>query len=263
MRRPALDWIEEATHLLHYAPASALALYYIGALPFTLALLWYWLDMSRNAFAHQRVESASFFLALVFLWMKCWQSAFAASLLTELSGAGGMAWGWRRVFRMVLQQSAIQPTAFIVIPMAVLLTLPFARAVGFYQNATLLGTGLESGGEGSIHGLFHRARSLTAHWAREAWSMLAIQLGFGIFVFLNVCVMVITIPQLVKMFLGIESVFSASALAMINSTFFLACALITYLLVDPLLKACYVLRCFYGEALTTGADLRAELRNGG
>ncbi len=258
MRRSALDWIEEATHLLHQAPSSALALYYIGGLPFALALLWYWLDMSRDAFAQQRVESASFFLASLFIWMKCWQSAFAASLLDELSGAASAAWSWRRILRMVLQQSAIQPTAFIVLPVAVLLTLPFARAVGFYQNATVLG----SGEEGSIQGLFHRAQSLTVHWAREAWGMLAIQIGFGVFVFLNVCVTVIAIPQLVKMFLGMESVFTASAMAMLNSTFFLACALITYLLVDPLLKACYVLRCFYGAALTTGADLRAELRNG-
>ena len=91
--------------------------------------------------------------------------------------------------------------------------------------------------------------------------MLAIQIGFRIFVALNVGVMIIVVPQLVKMFLGIESVFTTSSGAMINSTFFLACLLITYLLVDPLLKACYVLRCFYGESLTTGADLRAELRN--
>jgi hypothetical protein len=257
MRRSALDWIEEATHLLHQAPVSALALYYIGALPFTLALLWYWLDMSRDAFAYQRVESESFLIAALFVWMKCWQSAFAASLLAELSGAESPAWDRRKIFRMVLQQSAVQPTAFFVLPIAVLITLPLARAVGFYQNATLLG----SGDEGSIGGLVRRAKSLTAHWPREAWGMLGIQFGFGCFVFLNVCVMVLFVPQLVKMFLGIESVFTTSVLAMLNTTFFLACALITYLLVDPLLKATYVLRCFYGESLTTGADLRAELRH--
>lgn len=257
MRRTALDWIEEATHLLHYAPASTLALYYIGTLPFAFGLLWYWLDMSRDAFAQQRVEAASFFLALVFLWMKCWQSAFAASLLHELSGVANAKWSLRRILRLLLQQSAIQPTAFVVVPASALLTLPFARVVGFYQNFTLLGVGDERG----IHAVFHRARSLTANWTREAWGILAIQFGFGVFVFLNVCVTVIFIPQLVRMFLGIESVFTASVSAMLNSTFLLACTLITYLLVDPLLKACYVLRCFYGESLTTGADLRAELRN--
>jgi hypothetical protein len=32
------------------------------------------------------------------------------------------------------------------------------------------------------------------------------------------------------------------------------------LCVDPLIKAAYALRCFYGESLSSGADLRAELR---
>ena len=257
MRRTALDWIEEATHLLHYAPAASLALYYIGALPFVLGLLWYWLDMSRDAFAPRRIEAASFFLALVFIWMKCWQSAFAASLLEELSGTPGPKWGFRRILRLMLQQSAIQPSAFVVLPAALLLTLPLARTLGFYQNFTLLGAGEEK----SIPDLFRRAQSLTAHWTRAAWGVLAIQFGFGIFVFLNVCMTMLLIPQLVRMFLGIETVFTASVGAMLNSTFLLACILITYLLVDPLLKACYVLRCFYGESLTTGADLLAELRN--
>ena len=257
MRRTALDWIEEATHLLHHAPASSLALYYIGSLPFVLAVLWYWLDMSHDAFAHQRVESTSLLLAMLFLWMKCWQSAFAHSLLCEVSGAVQPHWSLRRTLRLLAQQSAIQPTALVMVPAAALLLLPFSRVVGFYQNVTLLG----SGEEGTFRGLLHRAQSLAGHWAPEAWSLLAIQMGFKVFVALNVGVMILTVPQLVKMFLGIESVFTISPRAMLNSTFFLACLLITYLLVDPLLKACYVLRCFYGESLTTGADLRAELRN--
>lgn len=36
---PALDLIEEAVHLLRTAPLSYLAAYYVGALPFMLALL--------------------------------------------------------------------------------------------------------------------------------------------------------------------------------------------------------------------------------
>ena len=257
MRRSSLDWIEEATHLLHQAPASSLALYYIGALPFVLAVLWYWLDMSRDAFAQQRVEGSSFLVAVLFLWMKCWQSAFAQGLLRELSGTTETDWSLRRIVRLVAQQSAIQPTALIVLPAAALLLLPFARVVGFYQNVTLLGTGEDI----AYRDLFQRSQALTSYWVGEAWGVLAIQMGFKIFVALNAAVMAFTLPQLAKMLLGIESVFTASAGAMINSTFFLACILITYILVDPLLKACYVLRCFYAEALTTGADLRAELRN--
>jgi hypothetical protein len=47
---------------------------------------------------------------------------------------------------------------------------------------------------------------------------------------------------------------------MLNSTFFAAMLALTYLSVDPILKLIHVLRCFYGEALSDGADLKAEIR---
>src|SRR4029079_1349495 len=45
-----------------------------------------------------------------------------------------------------------------------------------------------------------------------------------------------------------------------NTTFFAVIVGVTYLCLDPLLKAIYVLRCFYGESLSTGEDLKVELR---
>ncbi len=257
MRRTSLDWIEEATHLLRVTPASTLARYYIGAMPFSLALVWFWLDMSRNAFAGERLELASFAMAVLFVWMKCWQSSFAGGLLLLLNGQPEQRWTARRIARTAMQQAAIQPTAYAVLPASAITLLPFARAVGFYQNACLLG----DGGERSMGELLHKARTLTSHWAREVWVMLAMQIGMAVFVFVNVASMLFTLPQLAKLFLGIESAFTTNAWAMLNSTFFLSCTLLTYLAVDPLLKACYVLRCFYGEAQTTAADLLAELHN--
>ena len=35
---------------------------------------------------------------------------------------------------------------------------------------------------------------------------------------------------------------------------------LTYLCVDPILKAAYALRCFYGRSLQSGEDLKAELK---
>src|SRR5439155_17621519 len=46
----------------------------------------------------------------------------------------------------------------------------------------------------------------------------------------------------------------------LNTTFFAAICGLTYLCVDPVVKAVYVLRCFYGESRQTGQDLKAELR---
>jgi hypothetical protein len=257
VKRSPFDWIEEATHLLSAAPASTLARFYIGFLPFALALLWFWLDMSHNAFAEQRLEVASCAMATLFVWMKCWQTGFAGGLLLVLNGEAEPAWNLRRVARLAMQQAAIQPTAYLLLPAAALTVVPLARVVGFYQNACLLGSGEDL----PMGELFRRSKALTSHWAREVWVILLILMGFGLFVFVNAGSLLVLIPQLAKMLLGIESVFTLNSWAMINSTYFLTCTLIAYSVLDPLLKACYVLRCFYGEAQTTAADLRAELRN--
>ena len=47
LEKGAIDLIEEAVHLLRGAPLSVLAIYYMGALPFILSLLYFWADMSR------------------------------------------------------------------------------------------------------------------------------------------------------------------------------------------------------------------------
>jgi len=49
--RSAIELIEEGTRLVRASGLAALALYYVGALPFVLAFLFFWADMSRDAFA--------------------------------------------------------------------------------------------------------------------------------------------------------------------------------------------------------------------
>jgi hypothetical protein len=61
------------------------------------------------------------------------------------------------------------------------------------------------------------------------------------------------------MLFDVESVFTHGE-SMVNSTFFAAVFGLTYLCVDPIVKTIYTLRCFYGEAVESGEDLKVELR---
>ncbi|MEJ2731058.1 MAG: hypothetical protein P8185_21560, partial [Deltaproteobacteria bacterium] len=47
---------------------------------------------------------------------------------------------------------------------------------------------------------------------------------------------------------------------MINTTFWVVTIGLTYLCLNPLIKTVYILRCFYGSALKSAADLRTELQ---
>ena len=90
--------------------------------------------------------------------------------------------------------------------------------------------------------------------------LLAIQ-AFGFVVFLNFLVVILTVPALLKMFVGVESPFTFGGWAVFNTTFLAAASGLAYLAVDPLSRAVYVLRCYHGESLTTGEE--SDQRPGG
>jgi hypothetical protein len=57
----------------------------------------------------------------------------------------------------------------------------------------------------------------------------------------------------------VETVFSRSSHALINSTSFMVVAALTWACLDPLIKALFALRCFRGESVRTGLDLRIAI----
>ncbi|MDB6112010.1 MAG: hypothetical protein JWR69_3760 [Pedosphaera sp.] len=252
-----IELVEEAIHLLRMAPGAAIAGYYLGSLPFILGLLYFWADMSRSPFAYQHLAEASLGLALLFLWMKWWQALFTNNLRAHLSGQAPPPLSVRRGFRILLIQTALQPTAFIMLPLAVLPSaLPFGWFYAFYQNVTAL----TDGETGEVSAVFKRSYQQSLLWPGQNHIILALLVGFGFCVFINLVSVCFALPQLMKMLFGIESVYTQSPFSLLNTTFFAAIFGLTYLCVDPIIKTVYLLRCFYGESLKSGEDLKADLR---
>jgi hypothetical protein len=254
--RPALDLIEDAVHLLRTVPLSTLLAYYIGAIPFALGLLYFWADMSRGAFAQRRCVLASFAMALLFLWLKCWQSVFAAKLHERVAALASSTWTMRRIFQLVLVQGALQPSRLIVHPISLVLTIPFGWVTAFYENVTVLGDGSEP----DVRAVMKKAAGQARFWQGQNHAVLAIFTLLALFVWLNAAILIVSVPSLLKMFLGMETAFTRAGMWIIwNTTFLAATVVVAWLALDPLLKAVYVYRCFHGAARNDGADLIAEL----
>lgn len=268
--KPSLELIEEATQVVRSAPLSALAGYYTGTLPFVLAALYFWGDMSQSAFAGQHLVEASLGLAVLFVWMKFWQARFAGRLRSvivagagvESAGAAGSAKSLpalsvlRRSGRVFASQLALQPFGLFLLALSMVLTFPFAWVYAWIQNLTVLA---EAGPAAPV-ALVRKAAHLAGLWPKQNHLVLLILSGFALFVFLNLASFSYMLPGLIKTLFGIETVFTRSQTSLLNSTFFAAMTGLTYLCVDPLAKAVYTLRCFYGESLESGEDLKAELR---
>jgi len=150
----------------------------------------------------------------------------------------------------------VQPSGLFLLPLSLALVLPFPWTCAFYQNVTAF-----AGSEpGRTPGLVNRAWKQTTLWPRQNLLLFFLLAAWALCIFQNWTIVGLVAPHLSKMLLGLESSFSRSPLAMVNSTFFIAMLALTYLCVDPVLKTIYVLRCFYGESLHSGEDLKAGLK---
>ena len=255
--KSAILILEETLQVLRSAPMALLPSFYLGSIPFVLGLLYFWADMSHSARAHQYGAVAALGVTTLFVWMKFWHTVFALRIRSQLSGEPEMKWPVSRVLSIFATQSLIQSTRFVVLPIAALLMVPFGYCYAFYQNATAHG-GAENQTVKSTTAWAWRQAKL---WPRQNHLLICIIWIFGLVIFLNLSITALFIPQLLKSLLGIETKFSLSGIWMIRNPMFWVTMLgMTYLLLDPIIKTAYVLRCFYGEALASGEDLNIELK---
>ena len=254
--RGGLALVEEAFHALRRAPLGLLATYYLGALPFVLSLLYFWADMSRSAFAARRLFGASLGLALLFVWMKVCQAYFAAGMHAHTANRPAPPINLKAFLTLAFLQGVLQPTGFVLLPLASLVTLPAAWCYAFYQSI-LVPTPAEAK---DVASLVSKAAAQARLWPRQNHVALALLSLVGIVVFMNLTIGLFFAPFLLKQLTGIETVFTRSSYYTFNSTLMAVAAGGTYLLVDPLIKTLYALRCHYGESLSTADDLRADLR---
>jgi len=252
--RSAIELLEEAFHLLREAPLGLLLLYYVGTLPFLLGLLFFWAEMAHSAFAAAHCAEESVGLAFLYIWMAFWHARFARGLHARLTGSAATASA--PIWRTMYQQALVQSTKLFVLPVALLCLLPLASVFAFYQNAAVLADAAPG-----LRSLVSQAARQTGYRARQNWALVSILSLFSLFAFLNLVVTLFFLPHLVRMLLGMESAFSRSGASLLNSTLIATAAGLTWAAVDPLVKSVYVLRCFYGESVTTGADLKAAIAN--
>jgi len=248
--RDAIEILEESIQLLRAAPSKAIAAYLAGAVPFFVGLLFFWTDMSRNPFAAERLPAESLGLTALFLWKSVWQAIFAARLYWFHSLAPPRP---LKIARVVAIQCALQPLSLLAIPISGLVVLPFAWTVAFFRNAGLFA----ALGEPEVIAVARRQSGL---WGRQNWLLLSLTSLAGLLLFVNVLIVIVLLPQIGRSLLGIENEFARLGIRLLNPTTVAVAGCVMWLVIDPLLDAAYVLRCFHGESLATGEDLRVALK---
>ncbi|HUA62718.1 MAG TPA: DUF4129 domain-containing protein [Verrucomicrobiae bacterium] len=248
--------LEDAAHLLRQAPLDVMLRHWIGSVPFALGVLLFWDDQSHHN-SDARCAAGALILAILLIWMNCWRGVYAGRLHRQLSGAPDRPWDGRRVRNLIAGQSFLAGAKMLLLPISLLAIFPFATTVAFFRNTAVFA------GRADLDplALIAKARRLSKIDKFQCWMLQALILLLTIGVWLNVGVACIILPSLIKILTGYESIFSRSGESFFENRLFLMVTLgLTWLVFDPFLQAVYTLRCFQGDSVETGEDLRAGLR---
>lgn len=255
--QPALELIEEAFYWLRQIPVTVWIVYLVCTLPFLLGGLLFWAEMSRSPDAARSLVPYSLTLTAFFLLAKLGQSILCDRLQCHVGGLPPSAWSASRVLQTLGIHLAIQPIGLFLLPIGALFVLPWGWLAAGFQNAVVLGA---SPGAGVTRVLRDAIRQSTA-WPSQNHAVLGLLSLLGTFVFVNLLLLCAFAPQALKMFLGIETVFSRSPWSVLNSSVLASLLGFTWLALDPVFKAVYTLRCFQGLSVRSGQDLVAGLHH--
>lgn len=255
----ALAVIEEATHLLRQLHARQWLPYVAGSSLFLAVLLWFWSEMARAPDAFARLLPGSLALAAAYAVMKLGHAVFGRHLLARLTGEEPAPLPPATWLRIWTRQVLIHATMPWVLGVALLAAIPFAWVFAFYHNTSILAFGQPTGGRPG-EAVFQRAAQAARHAPYQNHVLVFFLFLLAFLLWLNLMVLAITLPGLLKSLSGIETAFSRNPWAMLNSTLLVGVTAATWMMVSPFFRAAYAVRCFESGSRRTGADIRAALR---
>ena len=257
--RSSLQILEEAFHLLRSVDVKYFLILFLGTTTFAGGLLFFIADMSRSGLARETVIPSSLGVTALYFWMRYCQVKFCEGLWKTINHGSSASILGTLQFRNLSALLLIQALHIPLMLAGLLFVIPLGWIIATLQNSTVLAF-TKDFGRRSFRGLLKSSlRNSHYEWGQNH-GILVVLLFVSLFVWLNVVGTCLGLTTFGKAFFGIESAFTLSPLAaLLNSTFLVGTFLLTYLVISPVMKAVYVLRCFYAESRVTGEDLLSRL----
>jgi len=258
-RYTPVSLIEEAVHLVR-SDGGALAVYYLGALPFAFAAMRLVNDAVVLVRDPVQLGRAAVLLAALACWKNFCQALFSARMMAAACGTPPPRHSALALVRLFLAQNIIQLPGMFILPFTCL----FMGFATVFMNAFPAVMALEPHGRWSAQA--RKTLKVTLHHPAGFHGGLLLLALFGILMFLNTITAVFVGVLLLKSFGGIETPLSKIGsgdlqwrmvmnTAVLGTAFFTAC-----LVAGPFVKTFVVLHTFYADSVAKGLDLLAEVR---
>lgn len=291
---------EEAVELLINAPSRILLSYFLGTIPFIIGGLYFFAELVFNPTAEPLIPVLGAILAMLFMWMRYHQSRFMAQLLRFRAGEPEPVRHIRDILESLLLHSLIQPVGFILLAIGLLLIVPFARLSSAFHYYSILASGPEPLDSSHFKkavrvSVIDPGKQLALNWLFNPWFsgaaflfvflilpilvhgfevhediyyllvalivlVAAISSPLGAILYANIAVSIYMLPGMILTFFGIETVFSRAGAGLFTTLFFMAAWMLTFLVMDPVMKSIYVVHYFYASSISTGEDILMHLR---
>ncbi|MBN1983775.1 MAG: hypothetical protein JW795_19730 [Chitinivibrionales bacterium] len=245
----AVELLEQSAAILKSAPFPLLGTYFLGSVPFIIAFLYFLADMTKGAFAASYCAQASLCIAGAYLWMKWWHRRFCLLSIEIISKnktrSGTLA---DYIYCIVVQSFGL-----FLMPIAALLTFALPAMYGFCAYACMVG-------KKKTLGLFlQHCYTNALLWQKQAIVLLGILMLLWFVLFVNTVIVFSSIPYAMAKLFALTTVESGT-----NSTFsvamlVIAALLVSWAMIDPLMKIAYCLRYYHAASLKNGRDILETL----
>lgn len=228
-------------------------LYFFGAVPFLLILLYFVRDMA-SGLAAGRCLAESLLCALAFFWHCFWKARFAGELASALACEpepehSGVAKCW-------FVQMVLQTLKLFVLPLALIAVVPSVWTCAFFRSVTI-----EADRPGGIlRAAIRRSASQASAFPRANWMALLLTTAMGGVVFVDLLILILLLPQLAKISTGYENEWTRNAAHLLSFGLVATAIALAWFVMDPMLQAYFVVNRFHSEARRDGRDLLVRLR---
>jgi hypothetical protein len=250
--------------------------------------------MSNGSGGNDRIILSSLILVLLLILMKTGQAFFCLRSYETLMGGTFRKLSIQQLFTCVSQQLIFSCAEMIVMPLAMLLTIPFGWCYAFFQIGSMGTLIFEDNliAQSITHSKVLPKQNHLMLWVicpqflltmvmcyiavpplvtlfdagPNAQILIYIITGIlafatllvnplGFILFVNFLAAIAFLPYLIRTLTGWESVYSMNGMAVLHPCVLLATWALSFLLMDPLVKISYLVRIYDHQSIRTGHDI--------